>query len=199
MLQNIRDNSTGIFAKIIVGLIALTFIVTGGLTAINFGGGEPEVVVVNDTPVTEQEFLRTLDQQRRQVLQMVQDPALIDEGQLRSAVLEQVIEQTALLTQAQQRGLTFDDRQLDVLILQAPEFQTDGQFDPNRFDQVIGRLGYSRTGFREFMRKQIVTDQLTQGLASSAFVAPAQTELTAAWKDNLARSNLSRSRPQILR
>jgi peptidyl-prolyl cis-trans isomerase D len=30
MLQNIRDNSSGIIAKIIVGLIAVTFVVTGG-------------------------------------------------------------------------------------------------------------------------------------------------------------------------
>ena len=37
MLQNIRDNSTGIVAKIIVGLIALTFVVTG-VQFVSFGG-----------------------------------------------------------------------------------------------------------------------------------------------------------------
>lgn len=176
MLQNIRDNSTGIFAKILVGLIAAIFLITGGLSAINFGGGEPEVAVVNDQPITERDFLRALDQQRRQALQMVADPALIDESALRSSVLNQLIQSTALSTEADGRGLSFSDGQLDALILQAPEFQVDGQFDANRFDQVIGQLGYSRTGFREWMKSRVIADQLTQGLASSAFVAPSTVE-----------------------
>ncbi|WP_420550601.1 SurA N-terminal domain-containing protein [Litorivicinus lipolyticus] len=173
MLQNIRDNSTGIGAKILVGLIALTFLITGGLSAIQFGGGEPEVAVVNDRPITEREFLRALDQQRRQALQFVSDPALIDESQLRASVMRQLVESTAVLTQAEARGMSFSDGQLDNVLLQTPEFQIDGQFDSNRFDQVIGQLGYSRTGFREWMKTRVIADQLNQGLASSAFAAPA--------------------------
>ena len=173
MLQNIRDNSTGIGAKILVGLIALTFLITGGLSAIQFGGGEPEVAVVNDRPITEREFLRALDQQRRQALQFVSDPALIDESQLRASVMSQLVQSTAVLTQAEARGMSFSDGQLDNVLLQTPEFQIDGQFDSNRFDQVIGQLGYSRTGFREWMKTRVIADQLNQGLASSAFAAPA--------------------------
>ena len=176
MLQNIRDNSTGIVAKIIVGLIALTFVVTG-VQFVSFGGSEPEVAVVNDEPITEVDFRRELDTQRRQLLTLVQDPALIDENILRSQVLDSLIQQTAVLTEAQRRGLTFGDAQIDALLTSAPEFQENGQFSPALFDQFVARQGFGRVGFREALQEQLVVNQWTSGLADSAFATPSQVEL----------------------
>ena len=127
MLQNIRDNSTGIVAKIIVGLIALTFVVTG-VQFVSFGSSEPEVAVVNDQPITEVDFRRELDTQRRQLLTLVQDPALIDENILRSQVLDSLIQQTAVLTEAQRRGLTFGDAQIDHAADQCAGFKRTASF-----------------------------------------------------------------------
>ena len=174
MLQNIRDNASGTAAKIIVGLIALTFVVTG-VQFVSFGG-EPEVAVVNDQPITEQDFLRELDSQRRQLLSLVQDPALIDESILRSSVLDSLIQQTAVLTEAQSRGLSFEDAQIDQLIATAPEFQQDGQFSVAMFDAFVGRQGLGRVAFREQLKEQLTVNQLTRGLADSAFVLDDQAE-----------------------
>ena len=174
MLQNIRDNASGAAAKIIVGLIALTFVVTG-VQFVSFSG-EPEVAVVNDQPITEQDFLRELDTQRRQLLSLVQDPALIDESMLRTRVLDSLIQQTSVLTTAQARGLSFQDAQIDQLISNAPEFQQDGQFSVALFDQFVGRQGLGRVGFREQLKEQLTVNQWTRGLADSAFVLDAQVQ-----------------------
>ena len=174
MLQNIRDNASGFAAKIIVGLIALTFVVTG-VQFVSFSG-EPEVAVVNDQPITEVDFLRELDVQRRQLLQLVQDPALIEESLLRSRVLDSLIQETAVLTEAQSRGISFSDAQLDVLLTSAPEFQQDGVFSPTLFDQFVSRQGLGRLAFREQVKSQLAVNQWTQGLADSAFVAAPSIE-----------------------
>ena len=174
MLQNIRDNASGTAAKIIVGLIALTFVVTG-VQFVSFSG-EPEVAVVNDQPITENDFLRELDTQRRQLLSLVQDPALIEESLLRSRVLDSLIQETAVLTEAQSREISFGDAQVDVLLTQAPEFQQDGQFSPALFDQFVARQGLGRLAFREQLKNQLAVNQWTQGLADSSFVVPSQVQ-----------------------
>ncbi|MGB0966272.1 MAG: SurA N-terminal domain-containing protein [Litorivicinus sp.] len=174
MLQNIRDNASGTAAKVIVGLIALTFVVTG-VQFVSFSG-EPEVAVVNDQPITENDFLRELDTQRRQLLSLVQDPALIEESLLRSRVLDSLIQETAVLTEAQSREISFGDAQVDVLLTQAPEFQQDGQFSPALFDQFVARQGLGRLAFREQLKNQLAVNQWTQGLADSSFVVPSQVQ-----------------------
>ena len=65
MLQNIRDNSSGIIAKIIVGLIAVTFVITG-VNFFNGGGGDTVIAEVDGIEITERRFLNKLERERRQ-------------------------------------------------------------------------------------------------------------------------------------
>ena len=73
MLQNIRDNSSGIIAKIIVP-IAVTFVVTG---VNSFGGGDGDNVIaeVGGIEITERRFVEKLEQERRQLLSILGDPS----------------------------------------------------------------------------------------------------------------------------
>ena len=71
MLQNIRDNSSGIIAKIIVGLIAVTFVLTG----VNFmsgSDGDAVIAEVDGVEITERRFVSKLEQERRQLLSIAE-------------------------------------------------------------------------------------------------------------------------------
>lgn len=90
MLQNIRDNSSGIIAKIIVGLIAVTFVITG----INFmsgSDGDAVIAEVDGVEITERRFVSKLEQERRQLLSILGDPGAINEDLLRQSVLLSLI------------------------------------------------------------------------------------------------------------
>ena len=58
MLQNIRDNSSGIIAKIIVGLIAVTFVVTG-VNFFNGGDGDTVIAEVDESKLPSVGFCRS--------------------------------------------------------------------------------------------------------------------------------------------
>ncbi len=60
------------------------------------------------------------------------------------------------------------------MILQTPEFQVDGKFSSERFDQVIRQLGYSRMQFRQMLAQEMLIGQLRAGVAGSGFVTDAQ-------------------------
>ena len=60
MLQSIRDRSSGLIAKFIVGLIAITFVITG----VNFfvtDDGETVIDTVGTVEITERQFVEALD------------------------------------------------------------------------------------------------------------------------------------------
>lgn len=173
MLQNIRDRSSGIIAKFIVGLIAVTFVVTG----VNFfvvGDEDPVVAEVGSVEIREGRFLERLEQERRQLLQVLNDPALIDEARLRQSVLAALIEEAAAVDYANALGFGAPENLIDQVILEIPQFQRDGQFDPVLYDQAISQIGLSRLGFRADLQRNLLDYQVRGAIDASVVVLPGE-------------------------
>lgn len=177
MLQNIRDNSQGWIAKTLIGLIIVLLALTGVDAIISSTSNSQNAAEVNGEKITLTDLNQAVDIQRRQLIQQLGkdfDASLLDEKLLRNASLNGLIERELLLQGAQSAGFAFSQAALDQLILQTPEFQIDGKFDANRFDQVIMQMGYSRLQFRRMLEQEMQINQLRAGLAGSAFVTDAQ-------------------------
>jgi peptidyl-prolyl cis-trans isomerase D len=93
---------------------------------------------------------------------------------LRESALKGLIDRKLLLQGAENSKFAFSEAALDQVILQTPEFQVDGKFSTDRFDQVIRQLGYSRMQFRQMLAQEMLIGQLRAGLAGSGFVTDAQ-------------------------
>ena len=128
MLQNIRDNSSGIIAKIIVGLIAVTFVVTG-VNFFNGGDGDNVIAEVDGVEITERRFVEKLEQERRQLLSILRDPSAVNEDLLRQSVLNALIEEAAATRYSQKLSFGVTDQLVDQVLVEIPQFQTDGRFD----------------------------------------------------------------------
>lgn len=179
MLQRIRDNSQGWIAKTIIGLIVLLMALTGVEAIFNSSGSRGEVAQVNGEAITQADLGRAMTMQRDQLLQQLGagfDPAQLDEALLRDAALRNLIDRTLLLQAARDAGFAFSQAALDQVILKTAEFQVDGQFNAQRFDQVIQRLGYSRADFRRLLEQEMLIGQLQAGIAGTAFSSDAQVK-----------------------
>jgi len=102
------------------------------------------------------------------------DASLLDEKMLRESALKGLIDRKLLLQGAEQAKFSFSEAALDQVILQTPEFQVDGKFSSERFDQVIRQLGYSRMQFRQMLAQEMLIGQLRAGVAGSGFVTDAE-------------------------
>ncbi len=173
MLQDIRDNSQGTAAKVIVGLIVLTFALFGVDSILGGFGGEPEVAVVNGSDIKEIEFLRAVDIKKRQILnQMGQnaDPALIDDQLLKRSVLEGMIDQEILLQDAVEQGIYISDQSIDGLITGINQFHVDGKFDNDLFLASIRNFGMTTNSFKESIKKEVLISQPRNAIVSSSFL-----------------------------
>ncbi|MBI6631660.1 SurA N-terminal domain-containing protein [Pseudomonas paralactis] len=178
MLQNIRDNSQGWIAKTIIGIIVALMAFTG-IEAIfqASGNNAQDVAKVNGEQITQTELSQAVDMQRRQLMQQLGkdfDASLLDEKLLRDAALKGLIDRKLLLQGAADAKFGFSEAALDQVILQTPEFQVDGKFNAERFDQVIRQLGYSRMQFRQMLTQEMLIGQVRAGIAGSGFVTDAE-------------------------
>lgn len=173
MLQNIRDNSQGWIAKTIIGVIIVLLSLTGFDAIIRATDHSNVAAKVNGDDISLNEVQQAVDMQRRQLLQRLGkdfDPSMLDDKLLKEAALKGLIERTLLLQAAKDDKFAFSDQALDQLILQTPEFQVDGKFNADRFDQVIRQMNYSRLQFRQMLGQEMLIGQLRAGLAGTGFV-----------------------------
>ncbi|MCY0111164.1 MULTISPECIES: SurA N-terminal domain-containing protein [Pseudomonas] len=182
MLQNIRDNSQGWIAKTIIGVIVALMALTGFDAIFKATTHSNEAAKVNGEEISQNELSQAVDMQRRQLMQQLGkdfDASLLDEKMLRESALKGLIDRKLLLQGAEQSKFAFSEGALDQVILQTPEFQVDGKFSSERFDQVIRQLGYSRMQFRQMLAQEMLIGQLRAGVAGSGFVTDAQVQAFA--------------------
>ncbi len=183
MLQNIRDNSQGWIAKTIIGVIIALLALTGVDAIFTGTSNSQNAAKVDGVEITSVELTQAVEMQRRQLLQQLGrdfDASLLDEKLLREAALNGLIERTLLLNSARDAKFAFSQQSLDQVILNTPEFLVDGQFNADRFDQVIRQLGFSRLQFRQMLEQEMLIGQLRAGLANSSFVTDAEVQAFAA-------------------
>ena len=182
MLQNIRDNSTGWISKTIIGLIVVLLSFTGFEAILSSTSNSNNAAKVNGEEITLNELAEAKNLQRQQLLQQLGedfDTNLIDDSLLTEAALKGLIARKLLVQAADQSDFAFSSAAVDQFILLAPEFQVDGKFNPDRFDQVIRQMGYSRLQFRQMITQEMRTGQLRAGVAGSAFVTEQEAQAFA--------------------
>lgn len=177
MLQNIRDNAQGTAAKVIVGLIVVTFALFGVESIVGSISGEAEIATVNGDGLTDAEYQRAVELRTRQIYNQMGagfNPSLIDENALRSTVLEDEIAKRVRLQAARNLGLVVSDQIINQFIVSWEAAQIDGKFNQDRFLQVVGSLGMSPASFRESLREDLTLNQLANGLSQTALVTDAE-------------------------
>ncbi|WP_404361953.1 SurA N-terminal domain-containing protein [Marinobacter sp.] len=177
MLQDIRENAQGTIAKIVVGLLIVALSMFGVDAIIGGFSGEPEVATVNGEEITERQFMRLvqMERQRRLAEMDTADPSLLNDDEIRQGVLEAMVQETVLTQDAARQGLELSDDDIDRLITQMPQFQTEGVFDRDRFIAVIRNMGMGPLEFRDAMRRQYVVNQIRAGILESGLVSPQVT------------------------
>ncbi len=176
MLQTMRENAQGWIAKVIVAVIAFTFAIFG-LESLAPNPGNPTVASVNGEEITEQQLYQAMEQQRRMMQQRFGrnfDPSMLDDAMLRQGALDQLVNRALLNQSVKEAGLEVSQATLDDQIRNTPVFQTEGQFDPDRFQSMVRGAGMTPLQYRDAIREETLVNQQMTGLSGSEFVTPAE-------------------------
>ncbi|MDO6445696.1 SurA N-terminal domain-containing protein [Colwellia sp. 1_MG-2023] len=185
MLEKIRENSQGLAAKIILGLVILTFALAGIGSYTN--SVDTSVAEVNGEKITQADFEKAYQNQRNRMAQQYGDmfETLSSDANymanFRKSVVDSLINQTLVDQASANMSIRVSDDRIKKTILEMPEFQVEGVFDNNRYLALINQAGfYQSSDFRDYLRVEMTRRQLTQGLVASEFSLPYQeAQLTA--------------------
>lgn len=179
MLENIRESSQGLTAKIILGFIILTFAVAGIGSYSN--SVDNSVADVNGEKISQDEFNKAYQAQRSRMAQqfgemfetLSADPSYM--SNFRNGVVDSLINQKLVDQNSEALAIRVADQRIKSTIRNMPEFQIDGVFDNNRYLAMINQAGfYQSSDFRDYLRTEMTRRQLTQALVASEFSLPYQ-------------------------
>lgn len=176
MLQSIRDHAQGWLAWIIVGLIIIPFALWGVQEYVGTGAGV-NVARVNGVDITQQRFQRVYDQQRQRLRVLLGgDFNSQDETRIKQTVLDNLIRDEVIRQTAEALKLRVSNAQLAQEVGAIPQFQENGQFSPQLFQQALRAQGLSAEGLESQLRQGLITEQLSTGVTVTSIITPAELD-----------------------
>jgi peptidyl-prolyl cis-trans isomerase D len=171
MLDSFRKHTQGWLAKIILGLITIPFALWGIDSYLKNAGSGAAVAKVNGKPITVQEFGNALQNLRNQLQASGKnDPALLEDPEVRQSVLDKLVATRLLSAEVRSRNFMLSDEALSKFVIGLPEFQKNGKFAQDQYDEIRRQNHLTPSQFEARMRGELLTQQVRDGVAAAAFV-----------------------------
>jgi peptidyl-prolyl cis-trans isomerase D len=180
MMDNLRAAANHVVLKIILGLIILSFLLTG---VVSYQGSAGDYAAkVNGQVIERGQLEQAFQSERSRMQQELGDRFSAMAGnegymqQMRQQVLSQLIDKSLLDQYAKTLGLSASDDQVKEAIRQESYFQTDGKFDNAKYLDLITRSGFSPDQYAQYTRQRLINQQMIQGFGGSDIVPPSEAE-----------------------
>ncbi len=182
MLQTIRDRLTGPVAFGIVALIVVPF-AFWGIDSYLRTPSNPKVAQVGDVEISRAQLQRAYDQSYQRLQDLLGGnvpPGMLEPGEFRRGVLNNLIQESLLAQQAVEQGYRAGDQAVVAVLRSQAAFQKDGAFSPEQYREVLARSGYSPSSYEAELRQGLAIDQLQNALNGTSLVT--ERDVDAAWR-----------------
>ena len=174
MLQNFREFANRRVVKL---LFALFLVIPFGLFGIDFYfrtpvGGDT-LASVGRVRIGQQEFdqaVRNQTEVYRRQLRGQFDPAIMENPEVRQAVLDGLVMQKLVGIGAERAGIRMGDKQLAEKIYSEPAFQEDGRFNKQRYEAIARSQNMSTVGLDERLRQDYREQQFRGSIVDTTIV-----------------------------
>lgn len=182
----------------ILALAALPFLFWGIESYQSSDGGDYLALAAGEK-IHRQEFdqaLRNQQESMRATMGENFNDAMLGNPELRSAVLEGLIQQRLLRHEAARVGLTVPDSQLVQVIQDIPAFQQDGKFSKQRYEELLRDQGMNPRTFEARVRQEMERQQLIDAYSGSGLVPVAVAERVMRLGNEKREISLVQIRPE---
>jgi peptidyl-prolyl cis-trans isomerase D len=174
MLQTFRDFASKRFVRLV---FAIFLVIPFGLFGIDYYfkapvGGDT-IASVGSQRIGQTEFdnaIRNQTEIYRQQFKGQFDASLMDNPEVRRAVLDRLVNEKLVVIGAERAGIRMTDKELAQRIASEPFFQVEGRFDKDRYEQLAKSQGLTTVGLDERLRADYRQRQFRDSIADTAFV-----------------------------
>lgn len=161
MFGDMRRVFGPITVGLIVGAIALTFVLTGvfDILGSRMGGSGGYAAVVNGDTISLTDFNREYQQRMEYFQSMMKgkmDPKILKKMGFERQVLNELVRRQLLLQQAEKLGLRVSDQELKDKIQDLPYFKKEGKFDASYYQKLLAANSIQPARFEENIREDLL-------------------------------------------
>ncbi len=171
MLEAIRDRAQGWIARVILGLVILTFVGVGVESYMNDRSAVVEVAKVGDDAISLQDFQTALRNQKDAIEGNGDGKVNTEDPKFRQAVLDDLIIARVMVGVAQQSGIKTDPQRALKSLAEIPVFQEGGKFSPARMESWLRNRGMSKVQLLALLQQDVQLGQLEIGLREGSVIA----------------------------
>ena len=160
MFDIVRNNRR--LVQVFLALITLPFAFWGVDSYVRNSDAGNSAASVGGSKIAPQEFQQALREQQermRPALGGKVDPAMLDNPEMRRAVIEGLVNQRLLALHANKSKLSVSNEQLVQFIASAPALQENGKFSQQRYDMMVASQGLSKEAFEARVRQDLAMQQ----------------------------------------
>jgi len=177
MLDSIRSVAQGWVGKALLALITIPFALFGIDSYLSSAGSNVAVAKVGKNNISIQEYDNALKNIRNRLQSEGKiDPAAPDLPEMKSFALNQLINERLLNDEIKRAKFAISDMQLTTYITGMPEFQKDGKFSQELYDQTLTDARLTPNKFEARMRADLLTQQAQDNFAKLGFISKARAE-----------------------
>jgi peptidyl-prolyl cis-trans isomerase D len=172
MLQKLNERIQGVVAWVIIVLIAVTFTLFGLDYYMQSRHDSMAQVEVNGEPISKQAF--ELNYRRtRQMRDPSKMTAALD-NQLKQQVLDEMVMNKVSMQAARSNGFDVSDALANSAILSIPQFQEDGHFSKDRYQQALNGAFFTPELFQKEVSQGMLLNQQRFAFIGTSFALPSE-------------------------
>ena len=176
-MEGFRTMMRGWLGKVLMVFLILPFVLVGLEGYFSSGANSETAATVDKQDISRTELEQRVGDQRKALLAKVGDNAdLIDETVLNDQVLDNLIAQSVLLSQAHKLGVRMTDDQIVELLHKEPSFQKDNKFSDELFQVYLKNSGQDKVTLFKMIRDQSSLSLLAQGVTNTGVAGGSEVD-----------------------
>ncbi len=132
------------------------------------------VVEIGEDKITKQEYWRAYENMADRYKDVYREKFDAEAMNLKSIVLDTLIEEQLLLIAAQEAGITVTDRELQEAIVNNPSFMLNGAFDKDKYLRVLELSRTTPVAYEKAMRDDIRLTKMRRMIESTVELSPGE-------------------------
>ena len=175
MLDKLRESAHGIFAKILLGILVVSFGIWGIGDIFRSSGGVTSVATIGKYNISEREYGIALSHKQNELLQKLGknfDANLLNKLGIGQIVLKDLIDIKLLANEIDNLGINVGDDEIGKAIINNSNFfDKEGKFAKNIYLAILKANGLKEKDYEDELRKDIAAKILIDTVASGVAVS----------------------------
>lgn len=157
--------------KSIMGILAVAFVITMGWWG--FGEESTNIVAnVGDLAVSRDEFRRAYEFMYRSYKE--RGGGELKDETFKQLVVDQLVESRLWVIAAKDMGITVSDADLREMIIQIPDFQKNGAFDPDLYRRLLAANHWTPATFEATQQQELLAGKARMVVRDAVALTPSE-------------------------